>query len=126
MTPDPMPGGSPDPGDTLHQLWLLKKAEWWRWHQANPEIWEYFQRFSYDAVHRGKKKISHWLVINRIRWEVFMSTRPIGSKHDDFKISNDYIAFYARLWKHQYPQHASLFTTKTMIGEPPDSPLIGS
>jgi hypothetical protein len=37
---------------------------------------------------------------------------------DDFKISNDYIAFYARLWRARYPQHKDLFTIKRMIGEP--------
>jgi hypothetical protein len=33
------------------------------------------------------------------------------------KISNDYIAFYARLWKALHPEHKDLFTTKRMIGE---------
>lgn len=127
IPPMGLPGGTPsDPEDGAYRLWLMKKAEWWRWHQTNPEIWRYFEQFSYQAVARGRKKISHWLVINRIRWEVFITTNPIGSKHDDFKISNDYIAFYARYWKHRYPMHAGLFTTKRMIGEPRDSPLIGS
>ena len=40
---------------------------------------------------------------------------------EDFKISNDYIAFYARLWKAKHPQHKDLFTTKRMIGEPNDT-----
>jgi len=36
----------------------------------------------------------------------------------DFKISNDFIAFYARLWQKTYPQHKTLFNTKHMLGEP--------
>jgi len=89
-----------------------RKRDWWEWHKANPDIWRLFERFSMEAVSRGCKRISHWLIINRIRWEVsIITTGP------DFKISNDFIAFYARLWKAKHPNHADLFQTKHMIGE---------
>jgi hypothetical protein len=89
-----------------------RKEDWWAWHQRNPEIWAHFERFSLDAVNRGVGKISHWLIINRIRWEISVVT--MGG---DFKISNDHIAFYARLWNAMHPEHSTLFTTKKMIGE---------
>jgi len=92
-----------------------RKREWWEWHKANPDVWKYFERFSMEAVSKGRKKISHWLIINRIRWEVNIVTTG-----EDFKISNDYIAFYARLWKAKHPEHKDLFTTKRMIGEKDD------
>lgn len=93
-----------------------KKRIWWEWHKANPQVWMLFERFSLEAIHRGRKRISHWLIINRIRWETAIVTTG-----DDFKISNDYIAFYARLWKARYPQYADLFHTKRMIGEYDDN-----
>ena len=93
-----------------------RKKEWWEWHKENPYVWLYFERFAMEAVNKGRKKISHWLIINRIRWEVNIVTTG-----EDFKISNDYIAFYARLWKAKHPQHKDLFTTKRMIGEPNDA-----
>ena len=117
------------PEDPAYRLWLAKKREWWQWHNDNPEVWNYFQQFAFQAINRGRAKISHWLIMNRIRWEVFLTTTPTGplaGRGDDFKISNEYFAFYARFWKHSYPQHAGLFTTKRMIGEPLGSPLIGS
>ena len=89
-----------------------KKRLWWEWHKENPKVWEYFEKFSLEAIERGRAKVSHWLIINRIRWEVYFETTG-----DDFKISNDFIAFYARLWKARYPQYKDLFTTKKMIGE---------
>lgn len=91
---------------------LERKEEFWAWHKANPDVWRYFERFSMEAISHGRKKVSHWLIINRIRWEVNIVTTG-----DDFKISNDYIAFYARLWRARYPQHKDLFTIKRMIGE---------
>ena len=94
-----------------------RKQEFWEWHKANPLVWQYFERFALEAVRHGRRKISHWLIINRIRWEVNIVTTG-----EDFKISNDHIAFYARLWRARYPQHKDLFTIKHMIGEPINLP----
>jgi hypothetical protein len=89
-----------------------KKAAWETWHSNNPQIWEYFEKFTLDAIKANKSKISHWLIINRIRWETSIVTT--GS---DFKISNNFIAFYARKWKEVYPQYEYIFCTKKMVGE---------
>jgi len=91
---------------------LARKQEWLDWHTANPMIWKMFEQFAFQAVKMNRKKISHWLIINRIRWETSIMTT--GS---EFKISNDYIAFYARHWRETYPMHKNLFNIKRMIGE---------
>lgn len=93
----------------------VRQALFDQWHADNPAVWKYFQRFSFEALSHGRSKISHWLIINRIRWEVFVITTG-----RDFKISNDFIAFYARLWRKTYPEHKALFNIKRMIGEPYD------
>jgi hypothetical protein len=89
-----------------------KKEAWWAWHKDNPQVWVLFERFALEAISHGRKKISHWLIVNRIRWETTIVTTG-----GDFKISNDHIAFYARLWKAKHPEHKDLFNTKRMIGE---------
>jgi len=89
-----------------------RRAEFDKWHADNPLIWAYFERFSKEALTSGKKRISHWLVINRIRWEVYIVTTG-----KDFKISNGMIAFYARLWREKYPEHKGLYHIKRMHGE---------
>ena len=96
----------------LHYDYLARKRDWLEWHQNNPTVWLLFERFSFEAVRSGRKKVSHWLIINRIRWETSILTTG-----NDFKISNDYIAFYARHWKEKYPMYAYLFNTKKMAGE---------
>ena len=95
--------------------YVRKRDAWWAWHQSNPHVWGHFERFALEAVGSGRKRISHWLIVNRIRWEVSIATS--GS---DFKIANDFIAFYARLWRLRYPRHAGLFCIKRMDGEPED------
>lgn len=86
-----------------------------RWHRDNPMVWRYFERFAFEAINRGRVRISHWLIINRIRWEVSIVTTGT-----DFKISNDTFAFYARLWRAKYPKHRDLFSVKHILGEPDD------
>lgn len=89
-----------------------RKAKWWAWHKENPHVWALFERFALQAVERGVEETSAWLIVNRIRWET-----NIVTKSGDFKISNDFIAFYARLWRALYPEHAGLFRVKRMQGE---------
>jgi hypothetical protein len=91
---------------------FLKKQAWQEWHELNPHVWTHFESFAFEVLMSGRRKVSHWLLINRIRWEVEIKT--IGS---DFKISNDFIAFYARLWILTHPKYKHLFNIKRMHGE---------
>lgn len=97
---------------TPQEKFKSKKQKWQAWHDQNPHIWSYFAMFTAEAVTAGRSKVSHWLIVNRIRWETSVVT-----KGNDFKISNDFIAFYARLWNEKYPQYDYIFTTKKMLGE---------
>jgi len=85
------------------------KREWWDWHKQNPHVYEMFKKFTFHAIERGHKHSSAWLVINRIRWETSIET-----KGNDFKISNDYIAFYARLFMVEHPKYDGFFRIKEM------------
>jgi|TARA_R110000823_G_scaffold115181_2_gene237734 hypothetical protein len=89
-----------------------KKKQWWEWHKKNRQVWELFQRFTFEAINSGKKNYSHWAIIQRIRWET-----DIVTKGDSFKISNDWIAYYARYFHHKYPEHKGFFKTKPLKHE---------
>jgi len=96
----------------MNKTFEERRAEWEDYHRENPMVWEYFKKFSFEAIAKGRSRISHWLIINRIRWEVYIVTTG-----EEFKISNNYIAFYARLWQQTFPKHKDLFYTKPMQGE---------
>jgi hypothetical protein len=83
-----------------------------KFNEENPKVWEYFERFTLQAIHKGKNKISHWLIVNRIRWEIYIETTG-----DDFKINNNFIALYARLFVEKYPQHKTIFSLRKMKDE---------
>jgi hypothetical protein len=59
----------------------------------NPIVWFYFAFFTDEAIRHGVKKLGGQLIIERVRWEVFIIT-----KGDEFKINNDFTAFYVRKW----------------------------
>jgi len=84
-----------------------RKNEWWLWHQANPLIWKKFEEYTLEAINAGKKSYSHWAIVNRIRWHCEVET-----KGGAFKISNNHIAFYARLFHAYHADHAGFFNVK--------------
>lgn len=93
--------------------YIANRDRWLAWHNTNPHVWAHFERFALEAVRRGRVRISHWLIVNRIRWEVQIVT--LGC---EFKVSNDFIGFYARLWIERHPEHRGLFAIKPMLDEP--------
>jgi hypothetical protein len=88
---------------------MTQKQEWWKWHKLNPNVYELFKKFTFEAIDKGHTRFSHWLVMNRIRWETSIDT--VG---DEFKIRNDFIAYYARLFMHEFPEHNEIFAIKKM------------
>jgi hypothetical protein len=84
-------------------------TSWKLWHSENPEFYELFCRFTREAISKGHRNLSAWLVVNRIRWETNIVTRG-----DDYKIRNDFIALYSRLFMAENPQYAGFFRTRPM------------
>jgi len=89
-----------------------RKQKWWAWHRLNPQVWEKFREYTLEAVSSGRTHYSHWAIINRIRWN-----REIETRGGEFKISNDYICFYARLFHAKHPEHEGFFHLKQLKEE---------
>jgi hypothetical protein len=89
-----------------------RKQKWWAWHKQNPQVWGKFEEYTLEAVASGRRHYSHWAIINRIRWN-----REIETRGGEFKISNDYICYYARLFHAKYPQHNDFFKLKPLKEE---------
>ena len=75
---------------------------------ANPSIYYLFKRFANELIAAGRTKLSASLIIERIRWEVNVST----TSEDIFKVSNNHTAFYARKFMEDFPQHGEIFRTR--------------
>ena len=81
-----------------------------QYHTDNPQVYELFKRFTFMAIKRGHNRLSAWMIANRIRWETSIETFSV----DEYKISNDYIALYARMFMRDHPEYDGFFKTKEM------------
>ncbi len=82
-------------------------------HNANTHIYDKFAELVTQAVDANKKKISSKLIINKIRWDMYMSTTDDGT---GYKINDAYTAWYARLYIRRNPHHKELFETRKIRG----------
>lgn len=77
----------------------------------NPKAWSLFILFTYQAMNSGQRNYSAKGVFERIRWETMIDS----SFPDDFKINNNYTAFFARKFMDERPQHEGFFRTRKRI-----------
>jgi len=83
------------------------KQKWWEFHKANPQVYELFKRFTFEALRSGRKHYSAYAIFQRIRWH-----SEIETQGDDFKLNNNHQPYYARLFMHDHPQYDGFFKTR--------------
>jgi ABC-type proline/glycine betaine transport system substrate-binding protein len=83
------------------------KQKWWEFHKANPQVYELFKRFTFEALRSGRKNYSAYAIFQRIRWH-----SEIETQGDDFKLNNNHQPYYARLFMHDHPQYDGFFRTR--------------
>ncbi len=86
-----------------------ERSDFDEYHERNPQVWAMFKRFTFEAILSGRSRIGAKMIAERIRWETFL--RP--AEGDEFKINNNYVAFYARKFMCEFPEHDSVFQTRT-------------
>lgn len=83
---------------------LKKDAE--LYDEQNPEIWEFFQKFSLQMINRGYSRIGSKMIFERIRWETMIIGKGI------FKVNNNYTPYYARKFERLYPHFEGIFAKR--------------
>ena len=76
-----------------------------KYDQDNPVVWFYFTVFAEEAIRRGKTKLSARLLIERIRWELFL----IIKSNDEFKLNDHTTPYYSRKWLCLHPEYPKFF-----------------
>lgn len=73
------------------------------YHFSNPEIYIAFKKYTFQAIEKGFKNFSSEFIFNIIRWETGISG------NDEYKINNNYKAFYSRLFMNEYTELKGFF-----------------
>jgi hypothetical protein len=78
---------------------------------ANPAVWRQFERYALDAI-QTQRKLGAKAIMERVRWETEIE------RNEDFKVSNNWTAYYARIFALKYPAFRDYFDFKRMKGVP--------
>lgn len=84
------------------------KNKWREYHNANPEVYDLFVKFTFNVIRRGYTNYSANAIFERIRWHTDIETKD----NSGFKISNNHRAYYARHFMNCNPEYEGFFRTK--------------
>jgi len=88
---------------------MSHKQAWWEWHKKNPHVYELFKKYTHQAISAGHKHYGAMAIIQRIRWHTEIETQG-----DMFKINNNHVPYYARLFAHDHPEHSDFFRMRSV------------
>jgi hypothetical protein len=105
----------PFPAENLHQLELLasdKDSEqlerFLAFHRAHPEIYRIFETKALELIKAGHHHYSARTILEVTRWHV-----DIRNREQDYKINNNWIPFYSRMFAATYPEHSGFFRQRS-------------
>ena len=75
--------------------------------KQNPEVWGLFRKYALQALDSGRKRMGAKMIFERIRWYSTVETSTV-----DFKLNNNYTAYYARKFNLVHPGRMDFFATR--------------
>jgi len=85
-----------------------------RFHSANRHVYDALVNLARQfRQRRGDSKIGIGMLYEVLRWNYYMTTKS----EDDYKLSNDFRACYARLIMSQEPDLKGIFQTKQSVAD---------
>jgi len=90
-------------GKTIYEAFL-------EFDKKNPKVYAYFKEyFIFLHKRKGWQKVSGKLIMERIRWEVIITTDAT-----DFKINNNFTAHYVRMFLEEHPGYEKCFELREL------------
>lgn len=81
-----------------------------QWHKENPSVWQDFENMAMRLIKKGIARYGAKAIMEALRYE---RTYAYGG---EFKINNNYSAYFARIFQLKHPQYKSFFETRTIKG----------
>jgi hypothetical protein len=86
------------------------------YHAVHPRVYSLFKRFTLEVIDRGFENYSADAIMHRVRWETAITTQPQPGKRlnpdEPFKVNNNYVAHYARMFMAEFPRYDGFFRTR--------------
>ena len=71
--------------------------------KENPQVWDYFQKYAFELINNGSKRLGAKMIFERIRYEAKFR------KLTEFKCDNNYTAEMARKFEQVFPIYKGIF-----------------
>jgi len=92
--------------DNNRTKWELRFQDF---HAANPHIYELVKKYTLDVIGTGRKSFSMTSIFERIRWYTTIETSG-----EEFKINQNFIPYYSRMFMADHPQHDGFFSIRAL------------
>jgi len=81
------------------------------YHSNNPQIFDMIINEMVKAKNKGKKKVSIKMIVNFIRWNIFVETKDNDSR---WKINDAFTSRYARMISDKFPSLAGMIEKRNL------------
>jgi len=81
-------------------------------HADHPEVYALFKRFTFEAIRAGWQRIGAKMIWERMRWFA-----AVEAGDGEYRLNNNFTAYYARLFMQDHPEHVGLFECRSTRGE---------
>jgi hypothetical protein len=88
------------------------EAKFWAFHESNPLVYLLFSMFATEAALANRGRFGVGAIFERMRWFTTVETRG-----EEYKLNNNYRAYYGRLWMRNNPEHDGFFSTRTLLAK---------
>lgn len=90
------------------------EAHFEEFHEGHPEVWNHFEKFTFQIIDRGFKNYAVNSIMELIRWH---TDKPDVNGKSIFKSNNNHHPFYARMFMKKYPEHDGFFRIRNQISK---------
>lgn len=80
------------------------------WHTKNPQVWKMFESVALEAIQNGIERWGAKGIAEVVRWRLSIE------KKGEFKLNNNFPAYYARVFALKYPRHKEFFEFREVRG----------
>jgi len=88
------------------------EQRWREFHDANPHVYEWLRDAALKLKARGRERYGIGALVEAFRFHAAMTTDG-----DDFKLNNNFRAFYARKIMAECPDLAGFFETRASVAD---------
>jgi hypothetical protein len=88
------------------------EARFERFHAENPDAYDLFKKYTFEAIMAGREHFSVISIFERIRWYTDVETQG-----DPFKINQNFAAYYGRKFMQDFPAFEGFFRTRKLRGK---------